>query len=263
MNKSYGYIPSKKDLRDYRISKTYKSVQLPKEFVCVHSHIKDQGCVGSCVAHAISEVLETYDGTNYSTGWIYGYRPTGYYQGEGMIPAEALKTVRKVGYILNDKFNHNVEMPKAKELVDKQLDKLKKMAEERKIVSYARLYGLDEIKKALMASNKPVLVAIEIGTMGLEIDENNIALVPQRTSGGHQLVCYGWNEIGLLIQNSWGEDWGNKGTFILPYEYPIDEAWVIKFEEDKQDTQVQIVKPTLYWLRKIIQKIIKWLLNGR
>lgn len=259
----YGYIPSQKDLRDYRINKTYKSIQLPTEFICKHSHIKDQGYVGSCVAHAISEVLEAKDGVNYSTGWIYGYRPDGYYQGEGMMTSQALKTVRKVGYIINDKFNYNVEVPEAQKLVNEKLDQLKEWASERKIVSYARLYGLNEIKQALYNSNKPVLVAISCDETGLNLDENNVALIPTKPRGGHQLVCYGWNETGLLMQNSWGENWGDKGTFILPYEYEIEEAWIINFEGEQQDTQVQIVKPTLYWLRKIIQKIIKWLLNGR
>ena len=36
------------------------------------------------------EMLEKYNET-FSTGWIYGYRPEGYWQGTGMYPREALK----------------------------------------------------------------------------------------------------------------------------------------------------------------------------
>lgn len=256
MERKYGYIPSPKDLRDYKIDKVYKTIQLPIEFVCEHSNIKNQGCVNSCVAHAISEVLETNDNINYSTGWIYGYRPDEYYQGEGMITSQALKTINKVGYIPNENFNYNVEVHKAQDLVNDRLKELTNLASKKKIVSYARLNSIDEIKQALYSSNKPILLAISVGVNGLILDKKYIAQIPEKTSGGHQLVCYGWNENGLLIQNSWGENWGNKGTFILPYEYPIEESWIIKFNENPQ---IQIVKPSMFLLRKILQKLITYI----
>lgn len=255
--RKYGYIPSPKDLRDYKMkSKINKSIQLPTEFVVKHSHIKDQGLVGSCVAHAISEVLETNDNTNYSTGWIYGYRPFGYYQGEGMITSQALKTITKLGAVEEVDFSMNVEMNRAKEEVDSRLDLLKLKASDHKVKSYARLNSIYEIKCALFSSNKPVLIAIKVGENGLELDDKGIALIPDAYSGGHQLVCYGWNEDGLLIQNSWGESWGKNGTFILPITYPISEAWLIKFEGDKEDS-TKIVKPRLFLLRKFIMWLIK------
>ena len=68
--------------------------------------------------------------------------------------------------------------------------------------------------------------------------------------------------IGLLIQNSWGTDWGNKGTFILPYAYPVEEAWVVKFKQEpsKESNTTEsniLVKPKFYIIREIIMKIIK------
>ena len=111
MERKYGYVPSPKDLRDYKINKAYREIELPEEFECHHGIIKDQGFVNSCVAHAVSSVLEANDDINYSTGWIYGYRPTGYYQGEGMITSQALKTINKVGYIENKELDVNIEVP--------------------------------------------------------------------------------------------------------------------------------------------------------
>lgn len=257
--KGYGYIPSPKDLRDYKISKVYKSIQLPTEFAVKFSRIKDQGYVGSCVAHSISEILEAHDDTNYSTGWVYGYRPQGYYQGEGMVTSQALKTINKVGYVPNANFDYNVEVPQAQELVNERLDELTSLANQKKVTSYARLTSETEIKQAIFTSKKPVLVAIYVGTNGLKLDKDYVAQIPESTSGGHQLVCYGWNETGFLIQNSWGEYWGNHGTFILPYEYPIQEAWLINFEGKQQDSQIQVIKPNWFFWREVIQKLIKWL----
>lgn len=258
MERKYGFIESPKDLRDYKINKVYRSINLPTEFQVAHSKIKDQGMVNSCVAHAVSEVLEAKDGINYSTGWIYGYRPVGYYQGEGMVTSQALRTINKVGYVKNEDLDVNIEMQEAKNIVDKNINILKDRASNRKIASYARLTTDNEIKQALYTSNKPVLLAIMVGIDGIELDKKNVAYVPQEYGGGHQMVCYGWNETGFLIQNSWGENWGDKGTFILPYAYPIAEAWLIKFQGEVCDTS-SIVKPKLFILRKILMKIYNFI----
>ena len=257
MERKYGFIQSPKDLRDYKINKVYKSIALPTEFAVAHSSIKDQGAVNSCVAHAISEILEAKDGIKYSTGWIYGYRPFNYYQGEGMITSEALKTVTKVGYVKNEDLDVNIEMSEAKNIVDKNINVLKERAANRKIASYARLTSIAEIKQALYTSNKPVLLAIMVGVNGIELDKKNVAYIPSEYAGGHQMVCYGWNEVGFLIQNSWGKNFGDKGTFILPYEYPVAEAWLIKFQGEVSTTS-SITKPKLFTLRKILMKVYKF-----
>ena len=35
---------------------------------------------------------------------------------------------------------------------------------------------------------------------------------------GHAVALVGYNDIGFIIQNSWGEDWGYQGFALLPYE---------------------------------------------
>ena len=261
-NKGYGYIPSPKDIRNYKISKTKKEIDLPDSFQVEHSHIKDQGEVGSCVAHGISEVLETNDGINYSTGWIYGYRPDNYYQGEGMIPSEALKTITKVGYLENKDLDVNIEMMAAKHIVEGRFEYYIEKASEKKALSYAALNNVREIKEAIYKGKKPIVLCIQVGIYGLQLDGNYIANIPTEFAGGHLVVCYGWNETGLLIQNSWGEKWGKKGTFILPYEYPIEEAWVIKMAEP-EDNELEIVKPNCYKVRELLMLILKLLRKRR
>ena len=256
MERKYGFIQSPKDLRDYKINKIYRNIDLPTAFEVVHSDIKDQGMVNSCVAHSVAEVLETRDGNKYSTGWIYGYRPLNYYQGEGMVTLEALKTISNIGYLKYDDLDVNIEMNEAKDIVDKNINVYRDRASKRKIASYARLNSINEIKQALYTSNKPVLLAIMVGANGIELDDKYIAYIPTEYSGGHQMVCFGWNEYGFLIQNSWGEDWGNKGTFILPYEYPIAESWLIKFMSEATDTS-SITKPKMFIIRKLLMSAYK------
>ena len=259
MNKYYtGALKSPKDLRNYHIAKVSKMVELPSEFVLNHAHIKDQGRVGSCVAHSVSSLLETKDDNDYSTGWIYGYRPADYWQDHGMFVSDALKTIKNVGYLLNKDLNVNVEMQEAKEIVDKNLSEYMEKAKDRKINAYAYLASLNQIKEALYTYKTPVIVCIDIDENGLKLDDDYVAYVPTKPEGGHATLCYGWNEKGLLIQNSWGENWGNKGTFILPYEYPVYEAWFIDMS-NKEEPTPSIEKPNLYWLRELIMIIIKFL----
>ena len=282
MQKQYtGALKSPKDLRDYKIAKSSMKIELPKEFVLNHAHIKNQGEVNSCVAHSLSSILELKDGINYSTGWIYGYRPDEYYQGQGMYISEALKTLLKVGYLSNEELNSNVEMNEAKEIVNKNIENYKIKADKRKITSYARLNTVDEIKQAMYLYKTPVIMCIDIDEQGLELDGNYVAYIPTKSNSSHAIVCYGWNETGLLIQNSWGEEWGNNGTFILPYNYSFYEAWIISFtkqndnniEKPKNDnkdnnqeeveiddnTIPNIVKPNNYWIREIIMIIVQFI----
>ena len=49
--------------------------------------------------------------------------------------------------------------------------------------------------------------------------------------GGHAFALVGYNEIGFLVQNSWGPDWGDHGFSILTYEDWLPsayDAWVAR-----------------------------------
>jgi hypothetical protein len=50
-------------------------------------------------------------------------------------------------------------------------------------------------------------------------------------AGGHAFAIVGYNEVGFLVQNSWGSDWGKDGFATLPYEAWLDnayDAWVVR-----------------------------------
>lgn len=202
MKRKYGALLSPTDLRDFRVASSVTNVELPEEFRLNSTTIKDQGAVNSCVAHTLSEMLENRYKKNYSTGWIYGYRPEGYYQGSGMYTRDALKTLNKVGAVENDKFNYNIEMIEAKVKVDQDIDLLEEEASNLKIKAYARLYTEREIKSWLYIKNTPVPIAI--ATENLVLDENAVIQIPKiYPNSGHAILIIGWNDTGFIIQNSW------------------------------------------------------------
>src|SRR5687768_1674825 len=49
--------------------------------------------------------------------------------------------------------------------------------------------------------------------------------------GGHAFCIVGYNEVGFLVHNSWGTEWGHKGFATLPYDDWLDsgyDAWVAR-----------------------------------
>ncbi len=55
--------------------------------------------------------------------------------------------------------------------------------------------------------------------------------ISPRSRGGHAYCLVGYDEIGFLVQNSWGPTWGDRGFATLPYEDWLDsayDAWVAR-----------------------------------
>jgi Papain family cysteine protease len=53
----------------------------------------------------------------------------------------------------------------------------------------------------------------------------------QTPLGGHAFLIAGYNDVGFLVQNSWGTTWGRKGYATLPYEDWLAngyDAWVAR-----------------------------------
>lgn len=172
-----------------------------------------------------------------------------------MYPREALNTLLKKGAVKNEDFNVNVEMQEAKTKVEDKLCTLEEKAEKHKILSYARLNSITEIKTWLFTNKTPVPIAI--ATDNLTLDSNNVIQVPKiYPKSGHAMLIIGYNEVGFIVQNSWGTDWGNNGIATLPYDYEIKEAWAVTLENYAGISDIK--KPSMMIVRKILMVIINW-----
>jgi len=94
-----------------------------------------------------------------------------------------------------------------------------------KIGAYHRVPDLATLK-GVLASGYCSSLAIKLFT-SFESDavaESGVVPMPLATEqnlGGHEVLAYGYDETKrvVLVRNSWGSYWGNKGNFELPYEY--------------------------------------------
>ena len=171
-----------------------------------------------------------------------------------MYPREALKTLNKIGDVNHNTFPDNIEMKEAKDLVDKKFRAIYDYAARYKIDAYAKLNDVVQIKTFLY--NNKVAIPISIPTADMKVDKTNTLIIPKEyPKSNHMILIVGWNEDGFIIQNSWGEKWGDKGFAILPFDYKINEAWGVSFDDGKE--KVKIEKPFLFALRQILQVIIE------
>ena len=276
-NRGLGAIFSPVDVRDYRLAATATAdkTEFPEEFVLPMVRVKDQGTVGSCVAHALSEVVEFFNkkqhNLNYvmSTDFIYGNRRTTSHTGSGLVIRDALKAVQKYGDIRHTKLPGNTEVPDVIDKFESNFDPLKDEAHKSRISTYVKLTTVSEIKSFLM-NHGPVVIGMKwyrdyhVNSGGYLSSFYN----KEDLCGRHCMVICGWNQYGWIIQNSWGSSWGTKGTCLFP-EIKInhfEEIWGVtdeifeNMDEEKQEEEV-IVKPLSGKIGQFFAAIFNFILN--
>lgn len=264
---NFGCILSPYDSRDYKVRAANAS--LPEEFELDFSNvqIKSQGSVGSCVAHAMSTILEYHAHTTQklSTNFIYGIRKKLYgSQGQGMQLRHACKIVTDYGDPFEKDCPGNTEVPNVFEIAESVIDNEEIMgrAATFRTKSYYSCKTNDDIKHALV-NYGPVIISIKWYN---DYKVKNGILVGGLTQdyGYHALVCYGYNKDGFLIQNSWGKNWGEKGRFILPYDIKICEARGLIDLENGEYTppkEMGTFKDALYKGFNLIVNFVKYLVK--
>jgi len=159
-----------------------------------------------------------------SVGWIYGYRPTGYFQGEGMYPREALKTINQLGVVPYDDFPFNEEVPGVIQHVNSEILNLKPKAAPHKSATCFALKSTDEIKTCILKYG-PVSIMYPVCQNFEDAVNGKIEKMGKDFIGYHQVTLFGWKPGYWLMVNSWGPTWANAGTAWVSFDYPWQEAW--------------------------------------
>lgn len=259
---SLGALFSKPDVRDYKAST--KNTEFLDEFELSMPKVKNQKQVGSCVAHALSTVVEYFNkkesGTykQMSTGYIYGNRRLTLYKGSGMYTKDAIKTVAQYGDVPNVLFPVNVEVPEAIEKFEEEVDKIEESGYFFKFNEYFKLKDAASIKTSLMENGPAIMTMHWFDDINVVDGVMQTKCVKSKNTSGHCMVIYGWNEKGWKVRNSWGRNWGNKGNVIIPYEVPMKEVWGIK--DAAADSSLVVKKPfsTKFGakLAKVLNKVV-------
>ena len=262
MNEEHGYgaVLSAPDVRDY-VAMAVKG-DFPAEFELDMPKVKDQGVVSSCVAHALSTIVEyfvhkeTGKDAVMSTGYIYGNRRLTTHSKKGLITRDAIKTVVEYGDVLDVEFPLNVEVPYAIDKFEEKADELFETGRPFRFKKYFQLMNQNAIKASIMV-NGPALMAMKWYD-GIRIRDGVMNLDKAKTSYkySHCMVIYGWNEIGWKVQNSWGSLWSDNGRVIIPYDAPIREVWGITDEDTCGDLTIN--KPFSSKMGAVVAKVLNF-----
>ena len=261
-NFSLGALFSKPDVRNY--TATTNNTEFPDEFELKLPKVKNQKNVSSCVAHALSTVVEYFNQkesgkyTQMSTGYIYGNRRLMLHKGKGMYTREAIKTVVKYGDVPHKLFPINVEVPEAIDKFEAAVASIEQEGYFFKFHEYFKLKDKEAIKASIMENGPAVVcmhwfddIKVVNGVMQTKCGKNS-------KTGSHCMVIYGWNETGWKVRNSWGRNCGNKGNVVIPYDIALQEVWGIK--DAAADSSLIIKKPfkTKFgaWVAKFLNAVI-------
>lgn len=228
---------SKPDVRDYKMRLVCGDINLPEKYECPNMpEVKNQGNVCSCVAHALAVIVEWHSrrqgdsSEEMSTAFIYGNRLNSLDKDQGMFTRDAIDAVTKCGTCEKRYMPKNLEVPAAIKYFEENYFDLCDKAYKYRFTEYARVDKTDEVKTALIKYG-PMAIAMNWYS---DITWSGQEMIMQTTqkrknlTGGHCMVLYGYNNIGWLVQNSWGSDWGtNNGRCIIPYNVSIREAYQI------------------------------------
>ena len=240
-----GVIRSVGSTRAYDYSKicTIKDEDVPASYKIKNiPHVLDQGMVGSCVAHGLAENLQanhfknTGEMLDLSVLEIYGlWRRDEFDNESGMYIQTALNRGREIGTIPRRLAPENIEVPdaikKAKEYQEMYPD-----AFAFKIGSYfeIRKNGKFEmnLKKAILQFDLPVIIV--------------------RSTGGtwHCEIAIGWDEEGIILQNSWGREWGDNGLHHYKAKN-LEEAYVVIMD----DIKIPFTDVDEHWAKKYIRNL--------
>lgn len=219
----FGAIPSPKDIRDYKLSsQALVSISVPETFQLNKIPIKNQGSQSTCAAHTLCELVEyhnkrqTGNFTKFSTDFIYGLRFDGDYMGEGMHLRDALKNLQNYGDVYYTTIPGNSNVPTARNKVFSNFESHKIEAYPNRISTYYRITSVKEMQYAI-SHDGPVVIGMRWYSSA-SLDKDNVyTFNSSKSCDGHAVLAVGYDKEYVILQNSWGASWGNKGYFKVKY----------------------------------------------
>ena len=247
----YGWIPDVPDQRDLKFRAAPRVLTALPAKVDLRSIFPapyDQGNLGSCTANAIAAALEFDQRKQQQTDLFTPSRLFIYYNEramEGSIGEDAgamirdgIKSVSKQGAPHESLWPYQIDKFTKKPSTKAYSDAMKHQA-----LLYQRVTPTRDQLKSCLASGYPFVFGFTVyeSFESLAVEKTGNVPMPkknERVLGGHAVLGVGYDEATGLVngRNSWGDAWGDKGYFTIPFAYLTnanlaDDFWTIRSVE--------------------------------
>lgn len=271
--------PDKLDTRDKIFVCTSTVLPSKVDYRSYTGEIENQYSTGSCVANATVSSLELLAQRNgvtldLSRLFLYYTLREPYSQlkdkDQGSYLRDGFKMCNKIGIPEEKYWDFLVE-----KVNTKPSDEAYSKASENKVLSYNRIVEksantVTEVKTAI-ANGFQTIIAIELDKSFYYLNKNistqNYAGISKQQDviGSHAMTVIGYDDElqGFILENSWGQTWGDKGCCLIPYEVFLKDChdiWVctgfndfkfdVNYTESKYKKYFNLVKNFTfkYWL---------------
>jgi len=238
----YNYYLSKDifDSRDFIFKTNINAGNLPKliDLRNLCPAVYDQGEEGSCTANAgaaAREMLYAKSNLELSRAFLY-YEERNL---EGTTTEDSGATLRdccsamKLYGICEEQYMPYLTTP----ISQAPSSSAVKNAFNYKITSYKRLNSLTDVKISLSTDKKPVIIGMAVFESMESENVKNTGILPmpeftEQELGGHAVLIVGYDDTKkyLIVRNSWGNAWGDKGYFYMSYDYfnkYVFDKWIL------------------------------------
>ncbi len=233
----YGWLPDLPDHRDHLYIAPVEMLAMLPAKVDLSPRcpaVYNQGQLGSCTANAIAAAVE-FDRLKQKLSDFTPSRLFIYYNerviehtvdsDSGAQIRDGIKSVGRQGDCPETEWPYVIARFKTKPPPKCYADALKYRA-----VSYQRLMQMLGQLKGCLASGYPFVFGFTVyeSFESARVTRTGHASLPrpcERAIGGHAVMAIGYDDAKkwFIIRNSWGDQWGMKGYFTLPYAYLTDE----------------------------------------
>jgi C1A family cysteine protease len=244
----YGWLPDLPDHRDYLYAAPVAIVGALPTVVDLRAQcppVYDQGQLGSCTANAIAAAIQ-FDQMKQKLAQIFTPSRLFIYYNERVIEhtvasdsgaqiRDGVKSVGSQGDCPETEWPYVISKFKTKPPKNCYADAIKYKA-----VLYQRLTPVLSQLKGCLASGYPFVFGFTVyeSFETAQVAKTGHAPLPksnEQSVGGHAVMCVGYDDAKqwFIVRNSWGDQWGMKGYFTLPYSYLISanlasDFWTIR-----------------------------------
>lgn len=206
--------------------------------------VYDQGTLGSCTANAINaciqfEQLQKKDPDAFMPSRLFVYYNEREMEGtvmtdSGAMIRDGIKSVNKIGVCKEKTWPYNIN-----KFATKPPAKAYEEALNYKSLVYASVQqDLNSVRMCLMSGDTFVFgFSVYSSFDEGDVAKTGIMRMPskyEKLLGGHAVLAVGYDDDKqhIIVRNSWGTDWGDRGYFYMPYEFFFtnltSDFWSIK-----------------------------------